>query len=73
MTAQEATAQEERALAMANELRNLLGDLFDLPRHGPGSCVERAWDLLDPVVEYLEYVQFGLREPPRIAAFLMSD
>ena len=42
-------------------------------QHGPGSCVECAWDRMDDVVEYLEYVQFGLREPPRIAASLLSD
>jgi hypothetical protein len=45
---------EARALAKANELHNLLGEICDQPQHGLGSCVEQAWDLMDDVVWYLD-------------------
>jgi hypothetical protein len=45
---------EARAVAMAYELYNLLGELFDYPEHGPGSRVERAWDAADDVVSALD-------------------
>jgi hypothetical protein len=44
---------EARALAMAVELRDLLGKLCDLPEHGAGSPIERAWDQMDEVIEAL--------------------
>jgi len=62
----------DQAHGMACELRNILGDLFDQRQHGPGSCIERAWDRMDEVIEYLEFVQCGLRKPPRIASSLMA-
>jgi hypothetical protein len=43
-----------RALAMACELHRLLGELFDRPEHGPGSCVEDAWNHMDDVIALLE-------------------
>ncbi len=45
---------EARALAKANELHNLLGEICDQPQHGMGSCLEQAWDLMDDVVWYLD-------------------
>ena len=62
----------DQAHERACELRDILGNLFDQPQHGPGSCIECAWDRMDEVVEYLEFVQCGLREPPRIANRLMA-
>jgi hypothetical protein len=49
-----ANSLEALALSYAHELHRLLGDLCDLPQHGQGSCVERAWDLMDVVVWYLD-------------------
>lgn len=46
--------QEARALAMANELFQLLGELYDLPMHGPGSCVADAWGRMEDVIAMLE-------------------
>jgi hypothetical protein len=48
------SAAHARALAMAYELHKLLGELYDRPENGEGSCVEFAWDLLDEVIGYLE-------------------
>lgn len=48
--------QEARALAMAYELHRLLGELCDLPEHGPGSSVADAWDRMDDVIGLLEPV-----------------
>jgi len=46
--------QVARALAMAYELRKLLEDLYNLPDHGQGSCVEGARDHMDYVIGMLE-------------------
>jgi hypothetical protein len=45
---------ETLSLSHAHELRRLLAELYDLPRHGPGSDIERAWDLTDQLIECLE-------------------
>jgi hypothetical protein len=45
---------ETLALSYAHELRRLLGGLYDLPRHAPGSDIERACDLTDQLIERLE-------------------
>jgi|HubBroStandDraft_6_1064221.scaffolds.fasta_scaffold914508_1 hypothetical protein len=45
---------ETLALTYAHELRRLLDELHDLPRHGPGSDLERASDLTDQLIECLE-------------------
>jgi hypothetical protein len=45
---------ETLALSYAHELRRLLGELYDLPRHGPGSDIDRASDLTDQLIECLE-------------------
>ena len=47
------TGGEARALALAIELRDLLGKLCDLPKHGPDSAIGLAWDQMDGVVETL--------------------
>jgi hypothetical protein len=49
-----ASSLEALALSYAHELHRLLGELYDLPQHGPGSDIERAWDLTDQLIEYLE-------------------
>jgi hypothetical protein len=46
-----------RALAMAYELRRLLGEIKDLPENGAGSAVEDAWNRMEDII--------GLLEPPR--------
>lgn len=43
-----------RCLTMAYELHRLLGELFDRPEHGPGSCVEHAWNCMDDVIGMLK-------------------
>lgn len=43
-----------RALAMAYELHQLLGELYDRAGGGPGSPLEHAWDALDDVIRHLE-------------------
>jgi hypothetical protein len=48
------TPQEARALAMAHELYALLGEIFDRPEHGVGTCVEAAWDKVDEVIWLLD-------------------
>jgi hypothetical protein len=45
---------DARALAMAYELSRLLGELTERPEHGPGSCVEDAWDRMEDVIGMLE-------------------
>jgi hypothetical protein len=49
-----ANSLEALALSYAHELHRLLGELYDLPRHGPGSDIERAWDLTDELIECLD-------------------
>lgn len=44
---------EARALAMAYELYNLLGELSALPQHRRGSRVEAAWDYSDEIISVL--------------------
>ena len=56
--------EHARALAMAWELHQLLGQLNDRPEHGAGSCVEFAWDLMDQVIGYLEPEAW---DPPRLS------
>jgi hypothetical protein len=46
--------RESQALALANELHRVLGDICDQPQHGLGSCAEQAWNLMDDVVWYLD-------------------
>ena len=48
------TPLEARAVAIAYELHRLLGQIYDLPEHGPGSSVEKSWDLMDEVIECVE-------------------
>jgi hypothetical protein len=48
------TQLEALALSTAQQLQYLLGDLYDLPQHGPGSCVEQAWEIMDYVIWYLD-------------------
>jgi hypothetical protein len=48
------SADHARCLAMAYELHWLLGKLYDHAEHGPGSCVEEAWDRMDEVIAALE-------------------
>ena len=48
------TALETLALSTAQHLHYLLGEIYDLPQHGPGSCVEQAWDIMDYVIWYLD-------------------
>ena len=55
---------------MAVELRDKLGDLFDLPENGPGSSIEAAWDGVEVLIEYLELAQWGL--PPSSLNGLMA-
>src|SRR5579862_3769260 len=43
-----------RALEMACQLHELLEELKDQPGHGPGSCVEDAWERMYDVVVMLE-------------------
>ena len=64
------TPSIDQAHGMACELRDKLGDLFDLLQHGPGSSIEAAWDGLDAVIEYLELAQWGL--PPSSLNGLMA-
>jgi hypothetical protein len=45
-----------RALAMAYELRCLLGEVNGRPENGAGSAVEDAWNRMEDVI--------GLLEPP---------
>ena len=59
------TAQEQRALAMAQELHGLLGDLFEV--RGAGTPVEMAWDLMDDVIGYLEPTPPNSEGSPRMA------
>jgi len=54
VTAREAGRRASRAVVMAQLIHNILGDLYDLPEHGPGSKVEAAWDHMDVVLEALE-------------------
>ncbi len=44
----------EHALAMAQALERLQKELFDMPEHGPGSCVEDALHQMDSVIGMLE-------------------
>ena len=60
------TALETVALSTAQSLRSLLGDIYDLPQHGPGSCVEQAWEIMDYVVWYLD--PNAADEAPRVRA-----
>lgn len=46
------SAAHARCLAMAYDLHNLLGEVYEEP--GASSCVERAWELVDQVISYLE-------------------
>ena len=48
------TVDEARAVAMAYELRNLLGELFERPEHGRDSAVEEAWDRAKEIIDVLE-------------------
>jgi hypothetical protein len=41
-------------LPWAYELHRLLGELYERPEHGPGSCVEDAWNRKDDVIGMLE-------------------
>jgi hypothetical protein len=50
----EAAWKRTRALEMAQQLYDLLGELHDLPVNGPGSCVADAWDRMDDVIGLLE-------------------
>jgi hypothetical protein len=43
-----------RALEMAQQLFDLLGELHDLPENGPGSCVADSWDWMEDVIGMLE-------------------
>jgi hypothetical protein len=45
---------ETLALSYAHELRRLLCEFYELPRHEPGSAIERASDLTDRLIECLE-------------------
>ena len=58
------SADHARALAMAHELHRLLGELYDTPEGGPGSCIEDAWDRMDDVIGMLEPVELGEDRPP---------
>jgi hypothetical protein len=49
-----AASLEPLALSYAHDLHRLLGDICDLPHQGRGSCTERAWDLMDLVIWYLD-------------------
>jgi hypothetical protein len=54
MSPREMCREANRAIAMAQMIHTILGDLFDLPENGPGSKVEAAWDHMDVVLEALE-------------------
>jgi hypothetical protein len=57
------SADHGRALAIAYQLHQLLGQLYDRPENGPGSPVEQAWDHLDEAVHLLEPPELEERTP----------
>jgi hypothetical protein len=42
----------------------LLGELYDRPEGGPGSCVEDAWNRMDDVIGMLQPVEEEPDRPP---------
>jgi hypothetical protein len=37
-----------------NGMYRLLGEIHDLPRLDTGTCVEKTWDRMDEIIEYLD-------------------
>jgi len=54
ITVKPMSAEHARALEMAYELQRVLEELAEHPDHGPGSCVEQAWNDMVNVVGMLE-------------------
>ena len=62
-----------RCRAMAYELHRLLGELFDRPEHGPGSCVEDAWNRMDDVIGMLEPDESDPDEKPTLRSLRLVE
>lgn len=58
------SVEHARCLATAYDLHRLLGELYERPESG--SCVKRAWDLVDDVIAYLEPEEAEPDERPTI-------
>jgi hypothetical protein len=72
------TMERARALAMACELHQLLGEIYDKAGDRGDSRLERAWDAMDDVVELLDdeeslrFLQLSEQRPSRLSALVLG-